>query len=134
MFECLFLGDSIGLGTAQAVNRHYSKQCDVLAAERASSATILRWRLPSKRYGTSVFSLGSNDAPGRALIYRLTRVRASIVSGRVIWILPYARRQAYDVASVAIAFRDETIDLARFESRDRVHPQRYDDFAKALLR
>jgi hypothetical protein len=51
MFECLILGDSTGVGTAQAINARYERHCDVQAAERATAAQVLSWR-PGKRYDT----------------------------------------------------------------------------------
>ena len=134
MFECLILGDSIGLGTARAINNRYAQQCDVQAAERATSDQILTWRNLPKVYGATIFAIGSNDAPGRALAGRLLRIRRSVATRRVIWLLPYARAQAYTVSSVAAIFGDETVDLLRFPTHDRVHPRSYSDVATALLR
>ena len=44
MFECLILGDSIGVGTAQAINARAALHCDVMAVERASAKQIQAWR------------------------------------------------------------------------------------------
>lgn len=134
MFECLILGDSTGVGTAQAINARYAQQCDVQAAERATAGEILGWRRPAKKYGTSILAIGSNDDAGPRLADRLLRIRASITTRRVIWLLPYARPQAYTVSSVAATFGDETLDLARFRSKDKVHPLSYGDVALRLLR
>ncbi|PBN42283.1 hypothetical protein [Sphingobium sp. D43FB] len=133
MFECLILGDSTGLGTARAINARYAAQCDVLAAERASAHQILRWRLPIKRYGASIFAIGSNDAATPRLAEELRAIRARIATRRVIWLLPYNRHRAYIVSSVAATYADETLDLLRFPSRDRVHPSSYGLVAKTLL-
>lgn len=134
MFECLVLGDSIGLGAARAINQHYARQCDVQAVERATASQILRWKTPAKSYGSCVFAIGSNDAPDRALASNLLRIRSRICFRRVIWLLPYSRPQAYIVSSVAARFGDETLDLNRFGTRDHVHPRRYGEVASALLR
>ena len=134
MFECLILGDSTGVGTAHAINARYERRCDVQAAERATAAQILSWRRPGKRYDTCIFSMGSNDAAGPALAGRLSEIRAQFCFKRVIWLLPYARPQAYTVSSVAARFADETLDLGRFPSRDGIHPNQYMDVAAALLR
>lgn len=134
MFECLILGDSIGVGTAQAVNARYAGKCDVQAVERASAAQILSWRRPPKYYGTAIFAIGSNDGAGRALTRKLLEIRARVATRRVIWLLPYARQQAYAVSSVAATFGDETLDLMRFSSADRIHPSSYAEVARTLLR
>ena len=62
VFECLILGDSIGLGTARAINAKYAPQCDVLAAERVHAHQILGWRFPTKKYGACV-SIGVQTGP-----------------------------------------------------------------------
>lgn len=134
MFECLILGDSIGLGAAKAINERYARHCDVQAVERATAAQILRWRKPDKSYGSCVFAMGSNDAPGASLARTLYRIRGSICFRRVIWLLPYARSQAYVVSSVAARYGDETVDLIRFATVDHIHPRSYSQLASALLR
>lgn len=134
MFECLILGDSIGVGTAQAINARYPHQCDVQAAERATAEQILTWRRSPKIYGAAIFAMGSNDAAGPALAKKLLSIRAGIRTRRVIWLLPYARQQAYVVNSVAASFGDETLDLKRFATKDRIHPASYGEVARTLLR
>lgn len=134
MFECLILGDSTGVGTAAALVARYAIRCDVMAVERATAGQILAWRKPSKRYGTSILAMGSNDSPGPRLVGDLFKIRGSITTRRAIWLLPYSRQKALVVNSVAVAFGDESLDLERFATRDRIHPQRYDDVARALLK
>ena len=134
MFECLFLGDSIGVGTARAVNARYAAQCDVQAAEGATALQILGWRRLAKRYGTSILSIGSNDQAGPALAEKLSKIRATVSTRRVIWLLPYARAPAYVVSSVAAVFGDETLDLQRFATRDHIHPENYGEVSSVLLR
>ena len=64
----------------------------------------------------------------------MARIRSQVCFQRVIWLLPYARPQAYLVSSVAAHFGDETVDLMRFGTRDRIHPRSYSEVAAALLR
>ncbi|AOH87243.1 hypothetical protein AWL63_24105 (plasmid) [Sphingomonas panacis] len=134
MFECLIMGDSTGVGTASAINARRTMHCDVIAAERATAKQILAWRKSTKTYGTAILAVGSNDIPGPALARDLAKMRSTLATRRVIWLLPYSRPAAGVVNSVAISFNDETLDLARFPSKDRVHPARYEDIAKALLK
>jgi hypothetical protein len=134
MFECLILGDSIGLGAAKAINERYARHCDVQAVERATAAQILSWRKLDKSYGSCVFAMGSNDAPGASLARTLSRIRRRVCLRRVIWLLPYARPQAYIVSWVAAQFGDETVDLIHFATVDYIHPRSYSELASALLR
>lgn len=134
MFECLILGDSTGLGTAKEINARYSGRCDVIAVERATAAQILHWRKPPKAYGTCIFAIGSNDKPDAAVTAKLARLRRSIFTRRVIWLLPYSRPRAYLVNSVALSFGDATLDLSRFPTKDGIHPARYGEVAEVLLK
>jgi hypothetical protein len=134
MFACLILGDSTAVGTAQAVNAVYARQCDVQALEGVSTAQIMRWQRPTKDYATCVFSMGSNDMANESLADRLAQVRRGFCRRRVIWLLPYGRGQAGAVQTIAVRFGDEMLDLARFRSADRIHPARYADVAAQLLR
>lgn len=133
MLECLILGDSIARGTGQAVNALYDPGCDVQAEQSASTERILTWAKPSKYYGTIIVAVGSNDVAGGRLSGRLARLRQSLATRKVVWLLPYARPQAYAVRSIAARFGDRVIDLASFRSRDRVHPSSYSDIANALF-
>lgn len=134
MFECLILGDSTGLGVARAINATHRVHCDVTAVEGASVGQITEWRISPKRYGTTILAVGSNDRPTPELKGLLARLREKLPTHRVIWLLPYARPNAAIVNSVAISFGDESLDLARFPSCDKVHPSRYSEVAKALLK
>lgn len=134
MFECLILGDSIGVGTASAINARLLLKCDVLAVEFATADQVRKWRKPPKTYGTTIIAVGSNNPPGRALKWTLLAIRRSLRTQRAIWLLPYARPAAYTVSSVAVVFHDETLDLGRFPTKDGVHPASYEAVAKVLLK
>ncbi|MHA3795567.1 SGNH/GDSL hydrolase family protein [Sphingomonas sp. YL-JM2C] len=134
MFECLFLGDSIGLGTARAVNAIYSPQCEVRAAVGAGSSEILRWPLPGRALGAAIISIGANDPANPALAANLQTIRVRLNTRRAIWLLPYCRDRARIVRAVAAMFGDEALDLGRFRTKDGIHPQSYREVAKALLR
>lgn len=134
MFLCLILGDSIGLGTAREIRARHGVRCDVMAAERAQIDQVLHWPKSPSTYDTCIFSLGSNDSPSAATKRKVARLRRSVATRRVIWLLPYSRARAYLVNSIAISFGDETLDLARFPSRDGIHPVRYRDVVDTLLK
>ncbi|WP_204266045.1 hypothetical protein, partial [Klebsiella aerogenes] len=50
-----------------------------------------------------------------------------------IWMLPYSRERAYLINSIAVTFGDDTLDIARFRTSDRVHQISYDEIAAVLL-
>lgn len=134
MFECLVLGDSIGLGVAAEINRRLRAGCDVAAAQNVTTEQLLLWRPPIKAYGTTIIAVSSNDVLSAALPTSLAVLRRQLSTRRAIWLLPYSRPRAYVVNRIAMSFGDETLDLRRFETRDNVHPAKYRDVASKLLR
>jgi hypothetical protein len=142
MFACLFFGDSLALGTGMAVNALLPRACEIRAAEGASSMAMMRWTPSPRRYGTTILSVGSNDDIGPATpprlrlraVERITNLRSHPPSHRYIWLLPYDRSRAALVRRIAATFGDEILDLARFPSRDGIHPASYRTVAGALLR
>lgn len=133
MFECLIIGDSIAVGTAAAVNPRIRTACEVQARESITVEKVIAWPRPGKIYHAIIVAIGSNNTAGPALDRALERLRSQLRGGRVIWVLPYGRSQAYAVRSVAVRHGDEALDLARFRTSDHVHPSDYRDVAGALL-
>ncbi len=134
MFECLFLGDSLAVGAARYTNARLAQPCTVIASQGATTKQISAWRKPERVFGVTVIAIGSNDVPGRLLFERVSRLRSTIRSRRVIWLLPYSQPRSYLISSVAARFRDETLDMKRFPTRDGIHPKLYQDVANSLLR
>lgn len=152
MFACLFFGDSLALGTGQAVNASLPQHCEIRAVQGAASTAMLRWPLSGKNYDTAILSVGTNDdvsmagdaASGRAAAAQrarwrrayasIARLRSALPSQRVIWLLPYDRSRADVIRWIASGFHDEVLDMASFASRDKIHPSSYRAVAKALLR
>ncbi|SEJ80342.1 hypothetical protein SAMN05518849_11414 [Sphingobium sp. AP50] len=131
-FACLFLGDSIDVGAAAYVRARHGLSCDVVARVGASARTATSWSFPLRHYDTAIISLGSNDPDNPRLAEQITRIRASLSVGRVIWLLPYHRRAAAVVAQVALRFRDDRLDLASVPTADGLHPD-YSRLADALV-
>lgn len=133
MFECLIIGDSIAVGTAAAVNPRIRTACEVQARESITVEKVLAWPRSGKIYHAIIVAIGSNNAPGPGLQDAIEQLRARLKGLRVIWVLPYARPQAYAIRSVAVRHSDEALDLLQFPSTDRVHPSDYRDVARRLL-
>lgn len=149
MFACLFFGDSLALGTGAAVNARYPQHCEIRAVQGIASAAMLRWAAFDRRFDTAILSIGSNDDIGavgdqvaRAAAFQrrkrvldsITALRRKLPSRRVIWLLPYDRRRAGIVRSIAASFDDEAVDMARFPTADGLHPTSYRAVARVLLR
>ncbi|MDO6414361.1 hypothetical protein Q4F19_08210 [Sphingomonas sp. BIUV-7] len=130
--SCLLVGDSTVVGTARALRNAFNLQCETQARERVTTAAILRWPASTARHRIAVIGAGSNDAGGPKLSRNLAVLRAAIHADQVIWLKPYEPRASAIVAGLASVRGDFAIDLARFPSRDRVHPGNYISVARAI--
>jgi lysophospholipase L1-like esterase len=123
MLDCLILGDSIAVGTAQ-----FKPECAQLATGGINS-----WQF-NKKYvhtrsrdfeaGVVLISLGSNDHKGIRTYNELYKLREHIKAGKVYWVLPKAETfpdQEHAVNLIAISFGDFVIKPTRYQ-KDNVHP------------
>ena len=119
MLECIVIGDSIAVGTAQA-----RPECVSYAKGGWNNwqwnRDYLKNDLSAK---TVVISLGSNDHKGIRTKAELQRVREKIGSkSRVFWIMPAILPdvQAH-VKSIAHEYGDTILPITRLQ-KDGVHP------------
>lgn len=115
--DCAYIGDSIAVGLQQLDN-----DCAIYARVGASSEFITRRYRNADAEDYVVISMGSNDPGNPRLIENAERLRRNISARKVIWILPYNRVAAGDIAIVARQFRDSVVDLRPIPSRDGLHP------------
>ncbi len=123
MLDCLILGDSIAVGTAQ-----FKPECTAIAKGGINSWQYKRdYVIPRQNdFGAEVviISLGSNDHAGIKTYNELYRLRERVKAQRVYWVLPNKEKfpkQANDVELVAISFGDAIIKPTRYQA-DQVHP------------
>jgi lysophospholipase L1-like esterase len=123
MLDCLILGDSIAVGTAQ-----FKPECTTIAKVGINSHQYYQqYVLPRQTdFGSEVviISLGSNDWEGIKTYNELYKLRERVKAERVYWVLPnYERfpKQAEDVKLIALSFGDFVIKPTRYQE-DRVHP------------
>lgn len=119
MIECLVMGDSIAVGTAQ-----FRKDCAVIAKSGINSTDWKKKHLafiPNAK--TTIISLGSNDWD-KLTSNNLHAIRSKI-QGKVFWILPSATRKPQErqaVIEIANEFHDIVIDRPKQMSPDGIHP------------
>lgn len=123
--DCIAVGDSIAVGVGQAA------QC-VLNAKVGASSGYIADHVVSINKKIAIISAGSNDPSNPKLRKNLEKIRTKIRSEKVVWILPYNRKAAKIVKSVAFANGDGVIDLASYKSNDGVHPFSYKAVAKQV--
>lgn len=123
--DCIAVGDSIAVGIGQAAH------CTINAKVGAGSSFIANHTVSVHR-NVAVISAGSNDPLNPNLSKNLEKIRSKINASTVIWVLPYNRKAAMIVKSVANRHGDRYIDLASVKTNDGVHPSSYMSLVKRI--
>lgn len=119
MLECLIIGDSIAVGTAQV-----RPECVSYAKGGWNSwqwnRDYLKNDLNAK---TVIISLGSNDHKGIRTKAELQRVREKVgTQAKVFWIIPAILPEVQThVKSIATEYGDTIVPITRLQ-KDGVHP------------
>ncbi|MGN5376454.1 hypothetical protein [uncultured Sphingomonas sp.] len=121
---CIVVGDSIAVGTADAL-ASAGLRCAVHARVGASSAETLRGFRDDAPRAHAIIALGSNDLGRPDLLRNLVALRQRVRATRVTWVAPYAPAAAAVSTAVARSFGDDVVQLSRIESRDGIHPVSY---------
>jgi lysophospholipase L1-like esterase len=118
MLECLILGDSIAVGTAQ-----FRPDCAVYAKSGINSHNWLNKNVDKNLTAKSVIiSLGSNDHSGVKTFHELMSIRLLTDAGRVYWILPANKPDVREIVEIiARNFGDTILPITKV-SKDGVHP------------
>ena len=118
MLECLIIGDSIAVGTAQV-------RPECVSYSKGGWNTwqwnkdYLKNDLNAK---TVIISLGSNDHSGVNTRSELTKIRNKVKADKVVWIIPAIKPYIQDiVVSVAREYGDKTITIPYLQ-KDGIHP------------
>ena len=118
MIECLIVGDSIAVGTAQI-----RTECVALAKSGINSRD---WNKQNRdkplAAETVIISLGSNDTAQIRTMWEVTQLRERVRADRVFWILPANKPHVAEfVELVARDFEDTVLRIPEL-SKDGVHP------------
>lgn len=118
MIECLIIGDSIAVGTAQ-----FRPECAVVAQVGITSKSWVNKHITQELTAeTIVISLGSNDSENMATLKELFTIRQVIKAKQVIWIVPAIKPKKQEaVEIVADKFEDKLLQISNL-SKDGVHP------------
>jgi lysophospholipase L1-like esterase len=118
MLECLILGDSIAVGTAQ-----FRPDCAVYAKSGINSHNWLNKNVNKNLTAKSVIiSLGSNDHRGVKTFHELMAIRQLTDAGRVYWILPANKPDVQEIVEIIAKNFGDTILPITSLSKDGVHP------------
>jgi lysophospholipase L1-like esterase len=119
MIDCLIIGDSIAVGTAQA-----RPECIAYAKGGWNTwqwnKEFLKNDLSAK---TVIISLGSNDHKGVRTKAELQRIREKVgVKARVFWILPAIKPDIQQIVNdMAKEYGDVVLPINKLQS-DKIHP------------
>jgi lysophospholipase L1-like esterase len=118
MLECLILGDSIAVGTAQA-----RPECVSLSKSGINSRD---WNKKNSSNSlaarTVIISLGSNDTKNIRTMWELQQLRDRVQADRVFWIIPAIKPDVqHMVKIVANSYGDTVLPIMSLQ-KDGVHP------------
>jgi lysophospholipase L1-like esterase len=130
MLECLILGDSIAVGTAQ-----FRPDCAVYAKSGINSHNWLNKNVNKNLTANNVIiSLGSNDHSGVKSFHELMAIRQLTDARHVYWIQPANKPEIREMIEIiAMNFGDTVLPIPNL-SKDGVHPTTsgYKELAKSI--
>jgi hypothetical protein len=123
MLDCLIIGDSIAVGTANV-----RKECVSYSVGGLNS-----WQWNKKfadkdlTAGTTIISLGTNDHDGVHTFRELSAMRSRVTAGRVYWILPpcndkFCKSNVNDIVEIIARSRGDFIIKTDRLQKDAIHP------------
>lgn len=123
MIDCVAVGDSIAVGTGQALG------CEIRAHVGWPSSKIVNLANGVKSE-LCVISAGSNDPKNPKLLINLKTIRGKLDCVKVVWIQPVNKTASSAVRNAARA-GDKIVSFT--PSKDNVHPKNYNTLAKKCL-
>ena len=119
MFECLIIGDSIAVGTANVRPECVAYAKGGINSWQWVNQNINKTPLEAK---TVIISLGSNDHKGVKTERELETIRALTKADRVYWILPAIKPDIQNIVKkVADKHGDVILPITRLQ-KDGIHP------------
>lgn len=119
MFECLIIGDSIAVGTANVRPECVAYAKGGINSWQWVNQNINKTPLEAK---TVIISLGSNDHKGVKTEQELETIRALTKADRVYWILPAIKPDIQNIVKkVADKHGDVILPITRLQ-KDGIHP------------
>jgi lysophospholipase L1-like esterase len=119
MLDCLIVGDSIGVGTAQVRTECVAYVKGGINSKQWLDKNIQNTPLLAKNV---IISLGSNDHKYVKTESELRTIRQLTKADRVFWILPAIKPDIQEIVKkVAAEYGDTVLPITRLQA-DGVHP------------
>jgi lysophospholipase L1-like esterase len=127
MIDCMIIGDSIAVGTA-----NYREECVADYAKGGLNSWQWNKRYKDANLSSSmlIISLGTNDHKYVNTRKELEAMRKRVVSNRVYWVLPMGNSPKSEVSleeiqsivsEIAKKYNDTVISTKRLQ-KDKIHP------------
>lgn len=123
MLDCMIIGDSIAVGTANV-----RQEC---VSHSVGGFNSWQW---NKKFGktdlaasTMIISLGTNDHSGVHTFKELSAMRARVTADRVFWIMPpcndkFCKEDVNAIVEIIARSRGDTIIKTDRVQKDSIHP------------
>ena len=119
MIDCLIVGDSIGVGTAQVRTECVAYVKGGINSKQWLDKNIQNTPLQAK---TVIISLGSNDHKYVKTESELRTIRELTKADRVFWILPAIKPDIQEIVKkIAAQYSDTVLPITRLQA-DKIHP------------
>lgn len=133
MFECLIIGDSIGVGLSTVRPECHAVVRNGIGSKRWLETFIYNpiWR--EHLFKVAVISLGTNDMVYTKTEEELYNIRLGTRANLVIWILPneiLKPTQADIIRKLAKEFNDKVLDIRPWVGADQIHPPAITEYKK----
>ena len=123
MLDCLIVGDSIAVGTANVRQECVSYSVGGLNSRQWNN----KFANKDLSAGTTIISLGTNDHDGVHTFKELSIMRSRVTAGRVFWILPpcndkFCKSNVNEIVEIIAKSRGDTIIKTNRLQKDAIHP------------
>jgi len=128
--SCFIMGDSIAYGISTQ-----APACQSNAKVGLNTKDALTRFSVVPAVDTTIISLGVNDRNSSLpTVHNLEAIRSRVKASKVVWILPtsYELVKRKQVAQVAAAHGDKTLNVDALIGADHIHPTNYFEIAREL--
>ena len=120
--DCLIIGDSIGVGVSQFRSDCVSLVKGGINSWQSNKMYIDRSMVTDVDYNKVIISLGSNDHSGVNTEKELKKLRATIKTKKVYWIMPAIKPDIQNIVLSIATMNGDGIIYIKDVSKDHIHP------------
>jgi lysophospholipase L1-like esterase len=118
MIDCMIIGDSIAVGTAQQRTECVSQSKGGINSHMWNN----KYANKDLQARSVIISLGTNDHDGVHTFRELQALRSRVDAERVYWIMPPIKPHVQDIVEIIARSRGDVIIRTSKLSADGIHP------------